>query len=219
MIDRFDTHGLQNPEEEAEGAAGPNRIVLWLVVASLVGLFVPLYLISSTVESDNADLDQELAILQVTLTSSPPIDPEEQELSNSLASVKRQVREVAITHSDLTSNHIDWPTAMALFANYDPERMVVTGLVQMENRITLTGQADQETTVIVYTRMLEESGAFERVIVQSMTLNEPPTPTPSDASLNPAALTADNASTTPVMFTSQKFVEFVILVEIKANTP
>jgi Tfp pilus assembly protein PilN len=231
-----------------------SRSVLWLVVLSLSIMFLPIYLVSTAIKDRNQSLEDELVLLQITLTGGPSIDPEEEALRETLTYVRDQLREVEPVHPTLIAGHVDWPAVMSTLANFDPTQMALTSLAQTENRIVLDGQANDETVVVAYTRMLEQSNQFSRVVVQSINLILLPTATPTATptptvtpTATPTPLPAATGSPTsttlllpppptqavassPAMPVSSetptisrvrtRYVEFVILLELKAaSTP
>lgn len=206
-----------DPSAEPEAPAksgGRSRFLIWLVVMSLGFLFLPLFLVSTTAQEQNAAFATELATIQETLSSTPEPDPEEQALNDRLLQIRGQVIVLEALAADLAETHLDWPGTMEILSNYDQGRMSFTGIAQTENRITLTGEAVDEATVMSYTQRLRESPYFERVVVQSMSLRALPTavPTPRQA-MNTPASTGASPSPQP----QGSLVEFTILIELRAN--
>jgi Tfp pilus assembly protein PilN len=200
-IDELD----ENEEEDSESSGGSSRLVLWLIIAGLGILFVPLYLLSATLKDSKAPMETELADIQATLTITPPPNPTEQALRDTLLQLRGQAGELETLYDDLSANHIDWPAAMAVIANFDPAQMSLTGLLQAERRVTLNGRANDETIVMAYADMLRDSARFGEVKVQAIAQVALPTPTP---------LPTEVAGTLPTPAQPVNIAEFTITVEL-----
>jgi Tfp pilus assembly protein PilN len=211
MLSAVDPAVLDEMEEPTEAGHSP-RIVLWLVVVGLAGLFLPLYLVSAAIKGDNRSLKTDLASIEQQLSDLSQPGEEQQTLQDTLIKSRQQVNTLTAVQSDLNAHHINWPAVMAIIGNNGPVQMVLTGLSQAENRIVISGQAQAESVVMAYAHMLEESGQFSRVIVQSISLKALPTPTPLPTS-TPAS--ADTTLSTPAPAEPAQIVEFVILVELQ----
>ena len=207
-----DFYDLDTPPEPARPARA-SRIIVWLVVLGLGVLILPLYLIGATIKGENARLEAESQQIQQTLESPPPVSAEEQALTDTLSQIRASVNEIEAARSRFAASHIDWPSVMTMLANYDPAQMGLTGLTQTENRVVLNGEANNEAIVTAYAQMLGQSDRFRRVVVQSMTKQVLPTPTPT------ASAPAASGETTPGTGFRAEYVEFVILIELKAQLP
>jgi Tfp pilus assembly protein PilN len=197
-----------NPEEEE--STGSSKLLLWLVALSLGVLFVPLYLVSTTIQENIAPLEDEMATIQAQLDSTPAPDPTEEALKSQFLSLQDQVRSLGVMADELVANQINWPAVMASIASYDPAQMKVTKLAQTDVHIALTGLANDEGVVSDYAQHMRDSGYFVRVDVQSITLKTLPTATPvpqSDASATPEAQT-----------TNSRAVEFTLMIEMKTGS-
>lgn len=202
-----------NEEEESEPSGGSSRLVLWLIIAGLGILFVPLYLVSATLKESKAPLETELADIQATLTITPQPNPTEQALRDNLLELRGQSGELETLYTDLSANHVDWPAAMSVIANYEPSQMSLTGLMQADRLVTLDGRANDETIVMAYADMLRESTRFGEVKVQTITMIALPTPTPAPAEV---ALTPAVAQPTAVSALPSSVAEFTLTVELVA---
>lgn len=171
---------LNDSTEENEASFGQTlrKFVPWLIVIGLAILFLPLYAISSTIGADSDRLNAELSNIQLTLVSEPTAEPEVVSLEAEAAAVQAQLSELEAIYNNLSADHVDWPSVAAAIRNYDANRVTLTGLEQSEDRLMLRGWAVDDTAVINYARLLEDSEQFSRVVVQSITLTTPqPTPT------------------------------------------
>ncbi len=196
-----------DPAAEADRPTGTSRLILWLVVASLAILLLPLFLISTTIKSANLALENQLAEIQATLVSTPKQKAGDQALKDKLLQIVKQTSVLEAAQPTLVSGHIDWLGVVNTIAAYDPEQITLVGLSQPDNRLVLTGQADDESTVMIYAQILRDSSQFKRVIVQSITLKAPPT---AAAAVGKAAGNLPEAVTKPA--------EFTISLELKSDS-
>lgn len=147
-----------------------SKLALWLLVIGMGMLFLPLYLLSGAIKEENALLQAELDQLEMTLSTTPEPDPEEEKLSSELTDLFGQASTIQGLRSTVTSNHIDWPAVMDVFDDFDPASIQLTGLIQAEDRFSISGMAKIETAVTTYANQLRESSVFEQVIIQSISL-------------------------------------------------
>jgi Tfp pilus assembly protein PilN len=185
--------------EETEQAVGTPRIVLWLVATSLLGLLLPLYLISTTIEDNNQQLQTEITQIDQEIETLSQPQPEQTTLQDTLLRLRRQQQELETLSETLITQHINWPAVITVIGNYAPSPINFTSLAQEGDQITINGEASTEVEVMAYARMLEESDLFTRVVVQSLALTMQPTPSPQP-------------EITPLP--PDQIVEFVILVEL-----
>lgn len=186
---------------EPEQPGGASRLIRWLIVFGLALLFLPLYLISTTIKEDAAPLKSTLVSIQQTLASTPRPNQGEQNLKATLVQSQKQVAELEAAKPALVASHFDWPAAIMIIGNYDQSVLALTSIVQTETRITLTGQANDEATTMTYAQSLRDSGQFQRVTVQTITLKAAPS----------APANAGKTESTPV----DKPAVFTILIELK----
>jgi len=158
-----------------EQPGGASRLIRWLIVFGLALLFMPLYLISTTIKEDTVPLKTTLVSLQQTLASTPRPNQSEQNLKATLVQAQKQAIELENSRPTLVANHFDWPAAIMVIGNYDQAVLAITSIVQTETRITLNGQATDEATAMLYAQALRESSQFQRVTVQTITLKAAPT--------------------------------------------
>jgi len=190
--------------EEPTRSAGSSRIVLWLILLGLGILFVPVYLVGITIKESRGPLETELTQIQATLTITPQPNPTEQALTDNLIQVRSQIANLATVQSDLTAAHIDWPSVMAIISSYDPSRMAITGLAQVERAITVEGQANDQQAVMDYAELLRQSNQFQDVTIRSIALQPIPTATPERGA-------------TPVPATPGTTAAFVLMLQLKSE--
>jgi Tfp pilus assembly protein PilN len=190
--DPFDLDSLQEQPQPRRPLRG--TIILWLVAASGIILLLPLYFFSTAVRGDITRLDTNLQAVHEALTNINTPEPEVQDLMNDLTQVQGSVDEIEGAYSAVAASHANWPAVMAAIGNYNPSQLALVSITQSGNRITLNGQAVDESTVIAYRRALEKSDLFSRVVVQSVkpiaTPFVPPTGTAAEPSGTPLTTTA-----------------------------
>ena len=213
-------------EVEDESPSGGSKIVVWLVIFGLAVLFLPLYIISTTVKSTNEKLSTGLEDVQAVLSATPAVPPAQQTLSAQFLSLQKQSQAAGSVSSTLIASYINWPTIMAAVGAYDPNQMNVNSVTQIVNGIRITGRAQQETIAMAYADMLRASGLFDVVAVESITLQSimitatpMPTATPQP-SVTPVPTTAPSGRTqqsalTPMPTIELKVTDFIISVTIK----
>jgi Tfp pilus assembly protein PilN len=195
------------------------RLILWLVVLSLGFLFLPLYLLLGMIDQNNTALQVEISTLQAELDRGPLPSANEQELQDALSAALENISVVQPMRSQLEDNRIDWPAVAASISNYHDDYMVVLGLSQAGHQLALSGRAWDEQTVLSYAGRLEESGYFNKVLVQSLSANIVPTATPPRGTPTPTAEPPGAASPPTLTPSRIKYVEFIITAELKAPTP
>lgn len=212
-----------------------SRLILWLVVFSLGLLFVPLYVVSTTIKQNNVPLVTQLAMIGATLTSTPPPDPLEAPLKSTLAGVQKQINALNSIQPTLVAGHTDWAATISVIARFDPTLMALTGVTQSDRQIIITGQAGSEATVMTYADTLRNSDQFSRVVLQSIssktlppsatpssTPTLAPTPTPASTEVAPAAAPTMTATLIPTQPGDEfhpldKLVDFTIIVDRKVG--
>jgi len=203
-FDPFDFDGLDDLEAtEGAGASEvtPRRlIILWLLAAGLLFSLFPLSMMSKALleETAAAALEIERYEAEPLQTPTPPL--ELQPLLSTLEAVRNGVIELGGAETAMKGSlglDVYWPDVIAVVGAYDPEQIVLSAFRQSERQITLEGSAVADAAIADYTRLLETSGVFSRVLVKSITLVETgnlPAPAPATAT---AAATAAAATATP----------------------
>ncbi len=197
LQDSSDLSGL--PEQPQPRGSLRGTIILWLVAISWVILLLPLYLVSTAVRGDITHLEANLQVAQEALSSTNVPDPEVQGLMNDLARVQGAIDEIEGAYSAMAAGHTNWPAVMAAIGNYNPSQLALTSIAQSGNRITLNGRAIDDSTVIAYSRALEESNLFSLVIVQSVRLLATPFISPTGTAVAPGTTVTPTATVTPTV--------------------
>lgn len=174
----------------------PSRrpLVLWLVALGLLLLFVPLYFLGSTIQADTLRLESELSQAQLGLASEPTPNPTTLALQSQITQTQQQISQLSAIQTNLTANQTNWPEVLAAIRDYDTNQISLTGLTQADNRLTITGQAHDDSLVIAYAQRLEASGQFNRVVVQSISLLPTP-PATATPTTTPTTAVADATPT------------------------
>lgn len=214
-------------ESEGEAPAGGSKLVIWLVICGLAVLFLPLYVISTTVKSTNLKLTTQLEGIQATLTAPAPVNPLKQTLSAQFLSIQSQSSAMGSIRSTLMASHINWPTIMAIIGAYDTNQMAVNNVDQIATGIRISGRAKQEIVAMAYADMLRASGLFETVSVESINLQSImitatamptaiPSPIPAtEVATSQPAQNKTQLTQTPVPTLEIKVTDFIISVTIK----
>jgi len=152
---------------------GSGRIVLWLVVLSMGFLVVPMMLVGGVIQEERVLLEEQLTGLQAELNATPVIDPEVQRLEAELLGLRNDTSTLNSLQTTLAASHIDWTSLMDTLLTYEAQYMEVTGIVQEERRLMISGLADEEAYLMQYVDVLQQSELFSQVILQSITRNPP----------------------------------------------
>ncbi|MBI5958736.1 MAG: hypothetical protein HY866_08375 [Chloroflexi bacterium] len=208
----LDPNEIEGLDEIVE-TGRPSRMVFWLIIMGLAGLFLPLYLLSTAIKEHNQTLKNDLAQIEQQESELSQPGSEQQTLQDELIKARQRLDLLSTVQTDLIAQHINWPAVMAVVGNNGYVQMELLSLSQANELIMLHGQAQAESVVMAYARMLEESDQFSRVIVQSISLKILPTPTPPPTTEPTVTTTLTSPETTPPPVDPEQVVEFVILVE------
>lgn len=181
---------LEEAVEEPESRSG-SRIVAWLFALGIAALFLPLYLVSVAIGDATVPLEAELESLQATLTTPPEVRSEELTLTERLLDLRAQLGAIEDVPSTLIAAHTDWPAIMAAVGSYDANRIRLVGFNHENARLTLEGNAVEESAVLEFADALEQTGLFSRVSVQTISVGMQPTPTPVPTSTSGETVLAE----------------------------
>ncbi len=212
MLTTLELNDIEEQEDVIE-AGGSSHAVTWLMALGLAVLFLPLYLISGAIKESNQTLTNDLAEIAQQQTDLSQPGSTQQTLQDDLIKARQRLETLSAGKTNLIASHINWPAVMAVIGNNGYVHMDLLSLSQADNQIVLRGQAQAESIVMTYARMLEESGQFSKVIVQSISLKVLPTPTPPPTTQPVATTTLASPASVPTVVPQAQVVEFVILVE------
>jgi Tfp pilus assembly protein PilN len=196
------------PEQNQPRRSLQGAIILWWIVIGLAILSLPLYLIPLIIRGNITRLEADLLAVQATLTSRSTPAPEVQELMNTLAQIQKPASEIKEVSPTIVAGRTDWPAIMAAISNYNPAQIALTSLTQADNRITLNGQAIDDSAVAAYARALEDSNLFSRVVIQSIEAIATPFATPTsteETNLTPTVTITPTVTPTPTLEPSDEY--------------
>ena len=161
---RFDLKTLRATMESI-----PRRtLVLWLLAATLGLLMLPLTLITAAL-ADNVNIlqaDRQAAVqAQTTL---PTLAPRVAALNKQLDQVQVQANQIKALNPTLVAGNMAWTSVMAAIGNYDPSEIALDGIGRADGRLVVTGLAASDQAILTYVSSLQQSGAFENVVLQSV---------------------------------------------------
>jgi len=177
--------GTQPPNRAVRDDAPrqPSRaaIVLWLTVAIMAILCLPLFWFSMTIRDETQRLQTELASAHAALTNVPTPPPEIKQLHDVLAQAQAQATQVSAIYPTIVAPRLDWLAVMAVVGNYASDQITITALTRADKTITLGGTAINQDAVIAYAHALEQSNLFSHVTIQSIQVLPTPAATPTTA--------------------------------------
>jgi Tfp pilus assembly protein PilN len=203
-FDAFDPFAPDDLDEleatESASSASVSRrklIILWLLALGMLLVLIPLFMLSKTLqdEAEAAALEIEAYELEPPATPTPPL--EIQPLLATLEASRQRVVELHDASTVLRGElglDVYWPNVIAAVKAGDPDEIRISTFSQAGRQITLEGIAANDSVLAEYVRLLEASGVFGRVLVQSITLIDTDyvpvvpsvTPTASVVALPPA---------------------------------
>ncbi len=191
-------------------------VVLGVVILALALLLLAFFLIRRSVQSDLARGEATLSALQEERLQLQTPLPAVQALMGTLTTTRALADQIQAAAPPIG---INWPLIMAPFERYDPNRLLLTSLTQVDNHITLTGLAANEEVVVGYTQAIEESDRFASVVLQSLRIVAAPTATPPPTvALTPLPLTLlppTPVGQPPFLSAGTTLADFVIIVELE----
>ena len=210
---------VDDPVEEEGQGSRLGTVIKWLIVFSIGALFIPLFLLSTTIAQDNDTLEGELATSQAQIANEPPESSEARALNATLSQKLQDSSAIDTVQTSLTSNHVVWPVVMASVGNYNENYMLILSVSQTGQQIVLSGRAWTEPTVISYVNRLESSGLFTHVSVQSLAVTTAPEAT--EAPAEPDSTGTPQPRVTRFTLANPnpgvRYVEFVALAELKSG--
>ena len=185
-------------------------VVLWLIALGLAGFTLTLVLVTTTLQDEVAQTDAELQSIQLTVARLGTPSAEVVDLTATLTQTLALAAELDAARPGLG---VDWPAVMGQVGNYNSTQLLLTDLIQENNRVTLNGAAVDSAFVTQYRAALEASTLFTRVVIQSIKVIAP-TPVPTAGRANGTATPAPFPVVNP---TAGMTVAFVIIMELKVQ--
>ena len=181
------------PEEYRPRVISPAIMLIWTIAIVLFILTLPTFGLlrynQVRLKRVSSDLHQAQQILKKIRTPNPEVVKLSEELSQALQASES----IQLLYPTINAQRRNWPQVFAAILNYDDTRIRLLELAQNGMDLTLTGLALSQNDVLQYAQTLDQSGAFERVIIESMEssnqLFASPTPltAPSPSPATPAA--------------------------------
>ena len=199
----FDMKSKDIDDEESSPGPMINRLVIWLGVFGLGVCFMPVMLISTTLRTHEQVMATQVFELQQTLAVPPLVSDKIQSLSQTLITSQTTLKKITALQTQLAADHIDWAALMGSISRYDSTTLTITSLSRAQHQITLNGQGQDETAVMIYIDGLRGSGLFDQVTIQSLvtaTATSIPslTPTPNGQPSFPVTFVLMLTVTTPI---------------------
>jgi hypothetical protein len=157
-------------ELEPEQPRRTSGLTKWLIAFGLLILFLGLYLVSATIRETNDGLTEQLDTLRATLTVVPEPLPGREDMSATRMALLGNVSALQDTNAMLEAQHVNWPEIINLLADYNTSQLNLSGIVESEDQIVVTGIALDEVVVMNYSDRLRQSYRFDRVVIQSITV-------------------------------------------------
>lgn len=198
-------------EKQKEAPNASSKLIVWLVVISFSLLFLPLYLMSTTIQQDNESLTVTLESVYLSLTATPVPNVEEVALRDKYIKLQNSVIELENLNTSLEAAHIGWPQIMSQINGYDGYRIKLSSITQSGYQIVIIGEANDETDVNTYVEKLRLSELFNSVSIRAVMLKSiQPTPTSKTSA-------AKNAPAGDLTASAIKYVEFTLMIDIRRD--
>ncbi|MCA9915913.1 MAG: hypothetical protein KC496_21310, partial [Anaerolineae bacterium] len=151
------------PEKPKKGSNG--RLVVWLVAMSMAMLFLPLFLMASTLQEDVLAMETEYAQLSEALSLTPTPDVAAEDIRVTLLQLQSDAVLLTSTYDELANAGLDWFAVMDSLLQYDQEAILLTRIMQEENGLLVEGTATNENAILRYVNTLREADPFSGVQV------------------------------------------------------
>jgi hypothetical protein len=178
--------------------ANRTAIITWLIAIGMAFLIVPLVLINNAIRSDTARINTDLDAVVTQINTVPTPVAEIQQRVDQITQVQSQTASINALSPTLTAPRYNWPAIGAMVGNYDPNQIDMGSIAYDGARLTLSGHALNDVVVTDYARRLEQSGVFNRVIVQSIKLLATPVIT-ATSTITPGATITVTTTPTPTV--------------------
>ncbi len=170
------------PQRYRPKVVSPALLLVWGIAVLLLVLVIPL-LCAARVGGRRAEESQAaLQTAQIELRSMRTPAPQVETLAAQLAQAREDLTILETIQPTAMAPHHDWEAIVATLLTYDPSRIRLTEIDQDIDDLLVRGIAVQREDVLQYAGMLENSGVFEQVLVQSMReASAPFQPSPTSA--------------------------------------
>lgn len=174
----------------------PGNVIFWFAILGLTIIFIPLFLFAKSLRDEVSQLEGTVVPLE-TAVSGTQTAGISTTLDDDLATLNEQIAEISKLDPTLEAGQINWPLAMSAIQNINGD-VTLNTVSQANNQLIVRGQAGSETAVLNYAQQLENSGQFNRVVVQSIVVLPTATPVPPTTTPNPTRTAVPTATRTRV---------------------
>src|SRR5581483_3183455 len=178
----------------------PRRtLAIWLLAIALGLVLLPLTLATAALLDQVRALDTDLQLAVAAQTTLPTLAPRVQALNQQLAHIQAQANQIKAVNPTLTAGNFAWGAVMSALGNYDANQIALDGLGRADGRLVLTGRAASDQAILAYVNALQQSGAFDSVVLQSVQIadSQAVTMTVAPASIAPTRTPTPTATLTP----------------------
>ena len=186
------------PERYRPKVVPPTLLLVWGIAVFLLVLVLPMVYLSHIKGQRAANAEVALQTAQIELRDLRTPEPAAETLAAQMYQARDDLAVLQSVHPTIMAPYHDWEAISAALLVYDPARIRLTQVDQDLDQLTVRGLAAQRDDVLAYADQLENSGVFERVLVQSMHDGSVPFETASAATIQPttAATTTQTVSPT-----------------------
>lgn len=184
----------------------------WLLVVLAVLLLIPLYQVQARAESESAQGQAALRLMDAELQRRKALPAEADKLRATIAQTADLSWGLEVDYQTLVLGKALWADNVEAVRTAIPQAIELASLTQKGNQVSLVGSGDTQSTVLLFATNLKKSPRFANVTVQSMVEPPPPTPTPL-VPPTPAPRATPAKAPGPVRTT------FTILLELRKGGP
>ena len=187
------------PEEYREPELPIPPRTLGLVLIALALLATLLFLGQRRFASKVNELETRLKQTEQQVAQTKGQSEEAARLNETLGKTNNDIKRLEQTHTDIFASRVNWATVSQAIFGLAPAEMILTSVLQENDRVTVKGQSQDERTVTRYIGDLRQTGLFTSVNLESTSpLLTPvvfPTTTPAPGETPPT--TVPEATVTP----------------------
>ncbi len=187
------------PEEYREPELPIPPRTLGLVLIALALLATLLFLGQRRFAGKVNELETRLKQTEQQVAQTKGQSEEAAKLNETLGKTNNDIKRLEQTHTDIFASRVNWATVSQAIFGLAPAEMILTSVLQENDRVTVKGQSQDERTVTRYIGDLRQTGLFTSVNLESTSpLLTPvvfPTTTPAPGETPPT--TVPEATVTP----------------------
>ncbi|MHB0859127.1 MAG: hypothetical protein ACYC5M_16360 [Anaerolineae bacterium] len=156
------------PQHYRPRVVSPAIVLFWVIAGVLLVLTVPGFIFSQNNQREITKIETGMAGARNTLAAIRTPAPEVFSLTQTLSDTTAMLDAAVALRPTLVAGQRDWEGVFGAIMAYDTQRIQVSALYQSRNSLTLQGLALAQSDVLAYASSLENSQAFDQVLVQSM---------------------------------------------------